>query len=151
MPFDFIKRADKSFQQRKRNIKLQSPIDRFGNFRRDNRRQRRMNSDGAAQFNWDSDELFEAAGRAFGIGDVAREKCPAAIEFEIEIAFVGFWLEEKFYASILPNFVAISGSHAPNKAVFNFKNSVDSRRIVKQSNLGAWVMFAGFFAEKFYF
>jgi len=110
-----------------------------------------MNFDGAAKFNWNSYELFETAGRAFGIGDIAREKCAAAIEFKIEVTGVGFWLEEKFYATVFPDFIAVSGSHAAHKAVFDFENSVDSRRIVKQSNLGAWVMLAGFFTKEFYF
>jgi len=110
-----------------------------------------MNSDGATKFNRNSDELFEAAGRSFGIRDVAREKCSAAIEFKIEIACVGFRLEEKFNTTVFPDFVAISGSHAANKLVLDFEDSMNSGRVVKQANESAWVMLAGFFAKEFYF
>ena len=110
-----------------------------------------MNPNGASELRRDSHEFFEAAGSAFGIGDVAREKCAAAIEFKIEVAGVGLGLKEKFYATVFPDFVAVSGSHAADILVFNFENSMDSHRVVKQANLGARVMFAGFFAKEFYF
>ena len=110
-----------------------------------------MNFDGAAEFDWNSYKLFEAAGCAFGIGDVTREKCAAAIEFKVEVACVGLGLEEKFHATVFPDFIAVSRSHAAHISVFDFENSVNSGCIVKQANLSARAMLARFLAKEFYF
>ena len=149
--FDFSERPRKMFKQRKRNKELQGPIDGIGYFRQDNRRQGGVNLDSPGQFQRDFGELLETAGHAFWIGDVATEVRAAAIEFKIEVAFVGFWLHEKFHATVFPDFVHVIRPLTAHVTVANVENSVNAFRIEKQARGSLWAMVAAFGSEIFKF
>ena len=92
-----------------------------------------MNLDASRQFKRNFGGLLESAGDSLWICDVAAEKRAAAIEFKIEVAFVRFRLEKKFHATVFPNFITVSRSHAANKTITDFENAVKAVRIVEQT------------------
>src|SRR4051812_30963158 len=84
------------------------------------------------QLFWNFDGLFKTRWYARRIVDVTAEKRAAAVEFEIEIPFIGFRLDEKLHATVFPDFVHVVRSHAADKLVPHMKNAVNALRIIKK-------------------
>src|SRR4051794_2189061 len=81
-----------------------------------------------------------AAGGSNGILNVIQQQCSAAVEFEIEIAFVSFGLYKEFHAAVATDGVLIMRVHAADVSIFDAEEHVQLARVIHDLGLCARAM-----------
>ena len=94
-------------------------------------------------------EFGDTAAGALGVFDVVEQKGAAAVEFEIEIAFVGFGLHEEFDATVAADGVLIIRVDAADVAVFDAEKYVQFALAINDLRLRARAMIAAFRTKMF--
>src|SRR5262249_28493296 len=118
--------ADVMREDRERNEESQEPHCRVGNLGIDLSWKRGRCFDVLTDGRRQSCELFEAARDTLRINDVRAKESSAAVEFEIEVAMIGFGLNKEFDAAVLPNRVKISRPFAQDVTILDTEQTVNA-------------------------
>lgn len=140
----YPRRTYKAFEQPERNVKLQGPYHRLGNFIFDQRRQRRAHANGLANLAPNFDKILEAIRCSLRIYDVRTKKSATAIEFKIEIAPASLRLHKKFDTTVLPHVVEIICAGTADILILHMEHAMNSARVIQQPHQRAWPMIAAF-------
>jgi len=111
-------------EEAKWDKELHRPNRRFRNLFLNEGRKRAAGLNLFADFAGKFCKLFEAVRRGFGVYDVRTEKSATAIELEIEVAAIWFWLRKKLDATVFPNFIEIFRPDTADVAIMHLKNAV---------------------------
>jgi hypothetical protein len=111
--------SGKRLKQAKRDKELQRPNRRLRNLLFYNPRKRCPNLNQSANLPRDFCKRFKTGCSPFRVNNVRTQKSPAAIEFKIEVAAIRFWLHEKFDTTVLPHFIEIVRSNAPDMSIMH--------------------------------